>query len=520
MRVTELSHKRIVLPLRTESVFFFRLTLKIGYEYTQRVMANNSSLLNAEICLENSFAVNDDGELLDGLWYIGVSLSIFSSVASNLGVNTQKFSLTQEIKRVKAKAQLTVEEVHEQPYLVQPIWLLGLLLIILGAVGDFAALGFAAQSLATPVGGFTLVANMFFGHFLLKEHIGKRDLFATLLILCGVVLVAVSGEKTEKTFDLECLLELYKRKIFIFYIIGVILVCISLLMFAMYLSKLRSQAPNSSTYLRLRRIHPIIPTALSGILGSQSVLFAKSTAEILKVTFTEENQLDSYEPYLIVLAMLATIFSQLHWLAHSLRLFDALLVVPLFQCFFISGGVVGGAVFFDEFKTLSETDKALFGVGLGLILLGVYTLSFRKTFNEVGMTKSDTTVEANAELQQRIDARLSVDVRGGSFLGINLVYQPASSRKLNPNILEGNNEHSQSLGDPNSLPADLGTPNSLSKASTSSAPTPISVMPQFAITDAFTGIKEEIRKISIFGKAEDKQQPPTSPQPKPPNPKD
>ena len=42
--------------------------------------------------------------------------------------------------------------------------------MILGSLGDFAALGFAAQSLATPVGGFTMVANLFLQSFLQGEN--------------------------------------------------------------------------------------------------------------------------------------------------------------------------------------------------------------------------------------------------------------------------------------------------------------------------------------------------------------
>ena len=54
-------------------------------------MANSSSVFNetAEWCLENAIQTQD-GELLSGLWYVGVIMSICASCASNLGVNIQK----------------------------------------------------------------------------------------------------------------------------------------------------------------------------------------------------------------------------------------------------------------------------------------------------------------------------------------------------------------------------------------------------------------------------------------------
>jgi len=52
--------------------------------------------------------------------------------------------------------------------------MLGLLFVIFGSVGDFAALGFIPQTLAIPVGGFTMVANVMFAFFFLKEAFTKR----------------------------------------------------------------------------------------------------------------------------------------------------------------------------------------------------------------------------------------------------------------------------------------------------------------------------------------------------------
>ena len=67
---------------------------------------------------------------------VGVLLSVLSSILSNLGVNTQKLSLMREAKK---------ETTRRRPYAKQHLWQLGLLLVVVGSLGDFAALGFAAQ---------------------------------------------------------------------------------------------------------------------------------------------------------------------------------------------------------------------------------------------------------------------------------------------------------------------------------------------------------------------------------------
>lgn len=123
------------------------------------------------------------------LWLVGVFMSIAASTCTNLGVNMQKYSF---IREAKQKIDL------KRSYLVQPYWVSGLLLVIFGSLGDFAALGFAPQTLVTPVGGFTMVANVIFAHFFLKEAFAKRDAVATMLIIGGVITVAAFADKGSK----------------------------------------------------------------------------------------------------------------------------------------------------------------------------------------------------------------------------------------------------------------------------------------------------------------------------------
>lgn len=91
----------------------------------------------------------------------GAALAVVASIISNLGVNIQKYSHADE-----ARAPL-----HEQrAYVQRPMWWLGLALVIFGSFGDFAAFGFATQSLVAALGGgSTLVANVFTAYFLNRE---------------------------------------------------------------------------------------------------------------------------------------------------------------------------------------------------------------------------------------------------------------------------------------------------------------------------------------------------------------
>lgn len=48
---------------------------------------------------------------------------------------------------------------------------------------DFSALAYAAQSIVAPIGGLTLVANILFGKFFLKELLTRKDVVVSFLVV-------------------------------------------------------------------------------------------------------------------------------------------------------------------------------------------------------------------------------------------------------------------------------------------------------------------------------------------------
>ncbi|KAJ0403944.1 hypothetical protein P43SY_009437 [Pythium insidiosum] len=304
------------------------------------------------------------------LWYLGVILSILGSVCTNLGVNLQKYSFMREAKRSVGL---------KRAYARQPFWVFGLLLVIGGSGLDFVALGFLPQSLATPVGGSTMVANVAFASLLLKERFTRMDAAGTSLVLGGICIVAAFANKENGCYTVEELVALYTEPLFIMYIVLMTISCIGIYVLVKRVETiLRRCGPSSAGYKRFRRIHPVIYPALSGIFGAQSVLFAKSAIELIKTTAGGSNQFATFGTYAITFSMFTCIFLQIHWLAHGLQSFDAVFVVPVFQCFFISVSIFGGGVYFKEFSSMSSMALGMFFFGAGVTLSGVFLLSQRE----------------------------------------------------------------------------------------------------------------------------------------------
>ncbi|KAF0688254.1 Aste57867_20124 [Aphanomyces stellatus] len=282
---------------------------------------------------------------------------------------------------------------HERkPYNTQWRWWLGLFGVAVGSIADFAAFTYAAQSIIAPVGAFTLVANIFFAHYWLRERLGRNDLFGTILICIGAVTVTIFGSHSSTSYSLSELLALYYRWDMLVYV-----VVIASILFLLYTMMTRSEEALkthgnlSNEYKTYRKIHPLSYAGLAGVFGAQSVTFAKSTGELIKQTAAGDNQFDKFMTYVILASLVFTITMQTHLLSMGLKNFDALYIVPVFTCFYITFSVLGGAVYFEEFKMFTQVQWLCFPLGVFITICGVAILSKREMHQDVRQPLIATT---------------------------------------------------------------------------------------------------------------------------------
>ena len=93
------------------------------------------------------------------------------------------------------------------------------------------------------------------------------------------------------------------------------------------------------------KYHRFSHAVLSGILGAQSVLLGKSTAELLKTLIAGRGNLFlHFGTYVILGSMITCIVLQVHYLNEALQRVEATIVVPVFQTFWTLVSVAGGFV--------------------------------------------------------------------------------------------------------------------------------------------------------------------------------
>ena len=143
---------------------------------------------------------------------VGSVVSIISSIVSNVGVNAQKRV------HVKIKAKPLAERT---PYYRMGSWWLGLGLVVIGAIGDFIALGIASQALVTALGGgTTLAVNIAIAKFWLNEELSWWDVRGVAFIIIGAVTFAVTTPAS-RVYSLDYLLLRAKSTQFRVYLVAV-----------------------------------------------------------------------------------------------------------------------------------------------------------------------------------------------------------------------------------------------------------------------------------------------------------
>jgi len=120
-------------------------------------------------------------------------------------------------------------------------------------------------------------------------------------------------------------------------------------------------------------LHAFLYSALSGSVGAQSILFGKTAAEMIK---HPGDAVGNFAFYLIICAMGFTLFLQLRYLNMGLAHHDALVIVPIYQTFWVMVSIIAGGVYFKEFMSFSAITGLLFGGGVAIALSGIYMLTY------------------------------------------------------------------------------------------------------------------------------------------------
>ncbi|RIA93854.1 magnesium transporter NIPA-domain-containing protein [Glomus cerebriforme] len=123
---------------------------------------------------------------------------------------------------------------------------------------------------------------------------------------------------------------------------------------------------------------PLAYAILASSMATITTLFAKSLINLLTVSIVhQDNQFKDLLSWAILFITISTAIGQVYWISMGLKKYDALLQVPIFYCNWSLFDIIGGGVYYDEFRNFQSTTYVGFILGVSLIFFGVSLLSKR-----------------------------------------------------------------------------------------------------------------------------------------------
>lgn len=297
---------------------------------------------------------------------LGCTAAVISSACQSIGLILQR------------KSYLNNSSHSSNSSYNRSLWHFGLFLFIFSNIfGSSIQITSLPLIILSPIQSIGLVFNNIFHAILLNEKFTQISLLSTIFITIGAFLIAYCGNSlVEPNYNLKEFLQLLKNSNFIYWIIFISLIVVSLLSLV-YLLATKSYYDLDNNYNA--KLKGLIYGLLSGILSAFSLLLAKSTIEIIISTFIDKNwiSLNNNSTYLIILTFLSICLSQLILINKGLKNISTSILYPLIFLIYNLISIINSIIFFKQWNQLSWTLLFILIIGLMLISTGVCLLSLQ-----------------------------------------------------------------------------------------------------------------------------------------------
>ncbi|XP_031505687.1 probable magnesium transporter NIPA8 isoform X2 [Nymphaea colorata] len=309
-----------------------------------------------------------------GEWVIGAIINLFGSLGINFGTNLLKLGHNERERLAVLDRSGSGEKLVMKPIICFQTWRAGLLIFALGNCLNFISFGYAAQSLLAALGSVQFVSNIAFAYFVLNKTVTQKVVVATAFIVLGNLFLVAFGNHQSPVYTPEQLVEKYSNLIFLFYL----LILMFIVGIAQYTYRRAELSLSVFSFDLSPYWHTLLPLSyaiVSGAIGSCSVLFAKSLSNLLRLTMSSRYQLHSWFTYSMLLFFLSTAGFWMARLNEGLALFDAILIVPMFQIAWTFFSICTGFVYFQEYQVFNSLRATMFLLGMMSVFIGISLLA-------------------------------------------------------------------------------------------------------------------------------------------------
>ncbi|CAL9058399.1 probable magnesium transporter NIPA8 isoform X2 [Musa acuminata AAA Group] len=339
-----------------------------------------------------------------GEWIIGAFINIIGSITINFGTNLLKLGHDQREKHYMPSCDGTNIKVNVKSIIHFQTWRIGILLFVFGNCLNFVSFAYAAQSLLAALGSIQFISNIAFAYFVLSKTVSVKVMVATTFIVFGNIFLVSFGNHQSPVYTPEELIAKYSSMVFLLYCLTLLLIVgVNQYFYRTGEAYLSVSDPESSYW---RTLLPFSYATVSGAVGSCSVLFAKSLSNMLRLTMSSNYQFHSWFTYCMLLLFFSTAGFWMARLNEGLSLFDAILIVPMFQIAWTFFSIFTGFVYFQEYQVFNTLRITMFVVGMTFVFIGISLLA---PDDSKGSETKDSSLPSSAQ-------DLPTDMNRGSML--------------------------------------------------------------------------------------------------------
>mmetsp|Transcript_18395 Transcript_18395/g.27911 ORF Transcript_18395/g.27911 Transcript_18395/m.27911 type:complete len:340 (-) Transcript_18395:314-1333(-) len=331
-----------------------------------------------------------------------ILISLALSLGAAIGMHCRSVSILREQQQ---------QERRPRSLFLQPLWLVGTLILLMDAIGDFVFIGFIPQSILAPLGALSLCWNTILSPcFQPDERISPVSICAVIVIYAGTLFTISFAGNASPEYDLEDIVSFFAEKRFRIYIVCCASFLLALALHGYCVSR-----------VSFRMFHYC---GLAGCLGAQSLTFAKITSELVRHAVMDgkmEYWKNSALPYLFLLTMIILLMIQSQILNSGLATkVDLLVMIPVYQAFWNVFASIGGLIFFEEYRYMNlPLDSIMYVVGFIITLCGIALLVKQQSFHSSNNIRVDLDELEMASLHDgSVDASMTSEISVSTRTGV------------------------------------------------------------------------------------------------------
>ncbi|XP_009803124.1 putative magnesium transporter NIPA6 isoform X1 [Nicotiana tabacum] len=244
-------------------------------------------------------------------------------------------------------------------YLREPLWWIGMIIMIAGEFANFVAYIYAPAVLVTPLGALSIIVSAVLAHFLLKEKLKKLGVLGCVLCIVGSTVIVLHAPGEHDLNSVDEIWALATQPAFLLYTASAVAITLVLVLYC----EPRYGQTNIMVYI-----------GVCSIFGSLTVMSIKAIGIAIKLTLEGSSQVAHLQTWVFVMVAVTCIITQLNYLNKALDTFNTAVVSPIYYAMFTSLTILASAIMFKDWSGQSASDIVSVLCGFLTVLSGTMVL--------------------------------------------------------------------------------------------------------------------------------------------------